>query len=76
LRHWADGCTSFSEGRRAMEFATLKIHTLLPGLNPRTLGLMAGTLTTTPPRTTSSLLCSQELATGSCSEPDKCNPYH
>jgi hypothetical protein len=30
----------------------LKIHRRRPGLNPRTLGLMASTLTVTPPRTT------------------------
>jgi hypothetical protein len=35
-----------------MDFITLKIHRPRPGLNPRTLGLVASTLTTTPPRAT------------------------
>jgi hypothetical protein len=39
-----------SEGRRAADFITIKIHRPRPGLNPRTLGPVASTLTTTPPR--------------------------
>jgi hypothetical protein len=40
-----------------MNFITLKIHRPRPGLNPRTLGPVASTLTTRPPRaTTLSLL--------------------
>jgi hypothetical protein len=39
-----------SEGRRAADFITLKIQRPRPGLNPRTLGPMASTLTTRPPR--------------------------
>jgi hypothetical protein len=44
---------------RATDFITLKIHRPLPGLNPRTLGPVASTLTTTPPRATykSSICC-------------------
>jgi hypothetical protein len=38
-----------SEGRRATDFNTLKIHRPRPGL---TLGPVASTLTTTPPRAT------------------------
>jgi hypothetical protein len=41
-----------SEGRRATDFITLKIHRPRPGLNPRTLGPVASTLTTRPPRAT------------------------
>jgi hypothetical protein len=41
-----------SEGRRAADFITLKIHRPRPGLNPRTLGSVASTLTTRPPRAT------------------------
>jgi hypothetical protein len=37
-----------SEGRRAADFITLKIHRPRPGLNPRTLGPVASTLTTRP----------------------------
>jgi hypothetical protein len=39
-----------SEGRRATDFIALKIHRPRPSLNPRTLGPVASTLTTTPPR--------------------------
>jgi hypothetical protein len=35
-------------------FAALKIHRLRPGLNPRTLGLIASMITTRPPRPTRS----------------------
>jgi hypothetical protein len=41
-----------SEGRRATDFITLKIHRPRPVLNPRTLGPVASTLTTRPPRAT------------------------
>jgi hypothetical protein len=41
-----------SEGRRAADFITLKIHRPRPGLNPRTLGPVASTLNTRPPRAT------------------------
>jgi hypothetical protein len=44
-----------SEGRRAADFITLKIHRPRPGLNPRTLGPMLSTLTTRPPRATVTL---------------------
>jgi hypothetical protein len=40
------------EGRRAADFITLKIYRPLPGLNPRTLGPVASTLTTRPLRAT------------------------
>jgi hypothetical protein len=39
-----------SEGRHAADFITLEIHRPRPGLKPRTLGLVASTLT--PPRAT------------------------
>jgi hypothetical protein len=49
LRHGADGFTSPpKEG--ALRIFIAKIHWHRPGLNPRTLGLLASTLTTTPPR--------------------------
>jgi hypothetical protein len=41
-----------SKGKHAMDFITLKIHRPRPGLNPRTLGPVASTLTTRPPRAT------------------------
>jgi hypothetical protein len=47
LQHETDGFTSPPK-----DFITLKIHHLRPGLNPRTLGPVASTLTTTPPRAT------------------------
>jgi hypothetical protein len=39
-----------SEGRRATDFITLKIHRPRPGLKTRTLGPVVSTLTTTPPK--------------------------
>jgi hypothetical protein len=44
-----------SEGRRATDFITLKIHRPRPGLNPRPWVQWASTLTTTPPRATKGL---------------------
>jgi hypothetical protein len=52
LRHGTDGFTSPPKERRAADFITLKIHRPWPGLNPRTLGPVASTLTTRPPRAT------------------------
>jgi hypothetical protein len=53
LRHEASGFLPLRRRKSCYRFLTpLKIHWLLPGLNPRTLGPMANTLTITPPRTT------------------------
>jgi hypothetical protein len=52
LRAWDRRLYFPSEGRRATDFITLKIHRPRPGLNPRTLGPVASTLTTRPPRAT------------------------
>jgi hypothetical protein len=41
-----------TEGRRATDFITIKIHRPRPGLNPRTFGPVASTLTTRPPKAT------------------------
>jgi hypothetical protein len=46
ILHRSDGFASPSKGRRAADFYRPR-----PGLNPRTLGSMASTLTITPPRT-------------------------
>jgi hypothetical protein len=51
LWHGTDGFPS--EGRGAADCITLKILRPWPGLNPRTLGPVASTLTTRPPRVTS-----------------------
>jgi hypothetical protein len=53
MRHGNDDFTSpLQEGVRAADFITLKIHRPRPGLNPRTLGPVASTLTTRPQRAT------------------------
>jgi hypothetical protein len=51
LRHGTDDFTPLRR-RRATDFITLKIHRPRPCLNPRTLGPVASTLTTRPPRAT------------------------
>jgi hypothetical protein len=50
LRHGTDGFTS--PPKEDVLLITLKIHRPRLGLNPRTLGPVASTLTTTPPRVT------------------------
>jgi hypothetical protein len=51
LRHGTDGFTSPPKEVVLRIFITLK-NRPRPGLNPRTLGPVASTLTTSPPRTT------------------------
>jgi hypothetical protein len=51
-----------SEGRRAADFITLKIHRPRPGLNPRTLSPVASTLTTRPPMATYTILTGCKMA--------------
>jgi hypothetical protein len=52
LWHGTDGFTSPPKKRRVADFITLKIHRPRLGLNPRTLGPVASTLTTRPLRAT------------------------
>jgi hypothetical protein len=56
LRHGTDGFASSPDEGVATDFITLKIHRPLPGLNPRTLGPVASTLTTRLPRATCTYL--------------------
>jgi hypothetical protein len=57
LRHGTDGFTSPPKEGVLRILSPLKIHHPRPGLNPRTLGPVAGTLTTRPPRATRSQVC-------------------
>jgi hypothetical protein len=50
LWHETDGFTSPPNDGVLHIFTALKFHRLLPGLNPRTLGALTGTITITPPR--------------------------
>jgi hypothetical protein len=52
LRQGADGFTSLRRKACCGFLSLSNIHRPRPVLNPRTLGLMSSTLTTTPPRTT------------------------
>jgi hypothetical protein len=48
----ADGFTSSPKEVMRLILSPLKVHSPRPGLNPRTLGPVANTITTRPPRTT------------------------
>jgi hypothetical protein len=50
LRHGTSGFTSHTKGRFAADFMDLKNPSNFPGSNPRPLGSVARTVTTTKPR--------------------------
>jgi hypothetical protein len=55
LQHWASGFTSHPKQGVLLIFIALKNPSPLPGFDPRSLGPLASTLATTPPRRTLTL---------------------